>query len=150
MVHSHGALDARAAAQRFEQMMSRSRELTFAKQPIVERSSGTIIGYVGVDRMEIDGQNHLELGYRLVATARGHGYATEAGGALLALAAETYRGELVTVIDPRNEPSIRTSSALGFRFWKLATIDTDVCYVGRRHITPSLRRRHAELSQRRR
>jgi hypothetical protein len=35
-------------------MLARCVELSFAKQPIVERCSGVVIGYTGVDWIEFD------------------------------------------------------------------------------------------------
>ena len=113
-----GALDAVGANARFDAMMALAREVSFAKQPIIERASGIIIGYTGVDRFVYDGVGWLEYGYRLVATARGKGYATEAGQALLAAAAQTFRGTLLGMINPRNHPSQRVITKLGFTFWK--------------------------------
>ena len=42
-----------------------------------------MIGYCGVDSCVLEGKPELELGYRLVAEARGLGYATEAASAVL-------------------------------------------------------------------
>lgn len=126
MVFSDGALPAESATRRFDEMLRRSDELPFAKQPVVERSSGTVVGYAGVDWFAFEGARRLELGYRLVPSARGKGYATEAGGALLALAAETYRGELYAIIHPSNGASINTAGKLGFTFWKQASVDGQV------------------------
>lgn len=113
-----GVLDAAGANARFDAMLARAQEVSFAKQPVIERASGVIIGYTGVDRFEYDGDAWLEYGYRLVASARGKGYATEASQALLTAAAQTFAGTLLGMIDPRNHPSQRVIAKLGFRFWK--------------------------------
>jgi RimJ/RimL family protein N-acetyltransferase len=118
MVFSGGVLDDEAANLRFDQMLERAAEISFAKQPVIERSSGTVIGYSGVDRFEFEGESRLEYGYRLVPEARGRGYATEAGLAVLAAAADTYQGEVLAFIDPANHPSRNVLRKLGFRFWK--------------------------------
>ena len=55
-------------------------ELTFAKQPVIERATGTIVGYAGVNWFDFEGERRLEFGWRLVPEARGKGYATEAAG----------------------------------------------------------------------
>ena len=55
--------------------------------------------------------------------ARGRGYATEAGLEVLALAAMTFRGELLAMIDPTNEASQGVILKLGFTFWKQAEIN---------------------------
>ena len=134
MVFSGGPLNLDAANQRFDNMLERAAEIPFAKQPIIERSSRTIIGYIGVDWLEVERQRRLELGYRLVPASRRKGYATEAGHALVELAAQTFRGEFVVVIHPTNIASIKTSESLGFRFWKHAPVEGEVRYMGRRGI----------------
>jgi RimJ/RimL family protein N-acetyltransferase len=118
MVFSGGVLDHDAANRRFDRMLERAAEISFAKQPVIERSSGVIIGYTGVDRFELEGESRLEYGYRLVPEARSQGYATEAGLAVLARAADTYQGEVLAFIDPSNHPSRNVLRKLGFAFWK--------------------------------
>lgn len=79
MVFSGGSLAAERAQARFDRMLARCAELSFAKQPIVERSSGIVIGYTGVDWIEVDGGRWLEWGYRLVPAARGQGLRHRSG-----------------------------------------------------------------------
>ena len=55
-----GALTEAEAHERFDHMVAVCREIPFGKQPVVERSSGTVVGYTGVDRIEIDGRTWLE------------------------------------------------------------------------------------------
>jgi RimJ/RimL family protein N-acetyltransferase len=123
MVFSAGVLDSDRAHRRFDEMLVRAAELPFAKQPVVERRTGSIIGYTGVNTFEFEDQRRLEYGYRLVPGARGKGYATEAGRALLTVAARTFSGEILAMIDPRNVPSQNVARKLGFEFWKQATVD---------------------------
>jgi RimJ/RimL family protein N-acetyltransferase len=140
MVFSGGPLDIQAANQRFDVMLERAARIPFAKQPVVERQSGTLIGYVGVDWLEVDGRQQLEFGYRLVPEARGKRYATEAGSALVELAASRFSGELLVVIHPANIASVKTSEALGFHFWKYTAVDGDRRYIGRRQFGESSHR----------
>jgi RimJ/RimL family protein N-acetyltransferase len=123
MVFSSGVLAVDAANARFDEMLERGAELAFAKQPVIERSSGTILGYVGVDWFEFEGARRLEFGWRLSPDARGRGYATEASRAVLEVAAATFRGEILAMIDPRNHPSRGVARKLGFAFWKQALVD---------------------------
>lgn len=125
MVFSAGVMAPEAAHERFDEMLARAAELPFAKQPVVERSTGLVVGYAGANRFELEGQCWLEFGYRLVPEARGKGYATEAGRAVLAKAEETHRDEILAIIDPANTPSQNVARKLGFRFWKAASIDVD-------------------------
>jgi RimJ/RimL family protein N-acetyltransferase len=122
MVFSSGVLTPDAAHHHFDEMLTRGAEIPFAKQPVIERSTGTIVGYAGVDWFAFEGHRRLEFGYRLVPEARGLGYATEASRAVLAKAGETYRGEIFAIIDPTNCASQNVAAKLGFTFWKQAIV----------------------------
>ena len=65
----------------------------------------------------------MEFGYRLVPGARGQGYATEAGLAVLEVAADWFRGDLLAMIDRQNVASKGVIGKLGFEFWKIGEID---------------------------
>jgi len=123
MVFSGGVLDHAAADRRFDEMLQRAEELSFAKQPVIERATGTIVGYSGVNWFEFEGERRLEFGWRLVPEARGKGYATEAGREILTLAKASFRGELLAMIDPTNHASANVARKLGFVFWKQAVVD---------------------------
>lgn len=123
MAYSGGTLSTASADARFDLMVETARQVPFAKQPVIERSSGRTLGYSGVARFEFEGVQRLEFGYRLIPEARGLGYGTEAGHALLRLAADSFEGELLAMIDPTNIPSQRVAEKLGFHFWKMATVD---------------------------
>jgi RimJ/RimL family protein N-acetyltransferase len=123
MVFSSGVLTTDAAHDRFDEMLIRGAELPFAKQPVIERSTGMIVGYAGVNWFDFEGRRRLEFGYRLVPEARGRGHATEAGRAVIARAAQTFRGEILAMIDPTNHPSQNVAGKLGFAFWKPANVD---------------------------
>ena len=123
MVFSDGVHSTESANARFDEMLKNAADLPFAKQPLTELSTGKIVGYAGVAWFDFEGQRRLEFGYRLVPEARGRGYATEAGRAVLALAAESFRGELLAMIDPTNRPSSNVARKLGFTIWKQADVD---------------------------
>lgn len=134
MVFSDGVKDQASANERFDRMLRRADEFAFAKQPVIERASGRIIGYSGMDIFDFEGERHLEYGYRLDTESRGRGYATEASTAILALA-DAHRRENLTadgvpvsgervfaIIDPLNHPSQNVARKIGFTFWKLAEV----------------------------
>lgn len=123
MVFSDGVLDESAAHRRFDEMLVRAAELSFAKQPLIERGTGVIVGYSGVNWFDFEGERRLEYGWRLVREARGAGYATEASRAILAHAAEVSEAEILAIIDPQNSPSQNVANKLGFTFWKQALVD---------------------------
>jgi RimJ/RimL family protein N-acetyltransferase len=112
---------------KFDHLLALCREIPFGKQPVVERATGRVVGYTGVDYLEVEGRTWLEWGYRLIPECRGLGYATEAANALLALARRTYEGELLAVIAPDNLPSQKVIGKLGFTFWKQAPVFGDLC-----------------------
>lgn len=114
------------ARDRFDHMVAVCRTIPFGKQPVVELSSGLVVGYTGVDHIDLEGRTWLEWGYRLVPERRGLGYATEAGQALLAKAHRTYTGELLAIIAPENLASQNVCHKLGFTFWKQAPVEGDI------------------------
>ena len=111
---------------RFDHIVAVGQTIPFGKQPVVELSSGLVVGYTGVDYIGFEGKTWLEWGYRLVPECRGRGYATEASQALLAQAHQTYAGELLAIIAPENLASQNVCRKLGFTFWKRAPVDGDM------------------------
>ena len=73
MVFSDGVHTPESAHARFDQMLRNSEELPYAKQPVIEQSTGVIVGYSGVAWFEFEGERRLEFGYRLVPDAPGAG-----------------------------------------------------------------------------
>ena len=126
MVFYPEVFTAAEASERFDHMVEVCRAVPFGKQPVVERSSGLIVGYTGVDYIEFEGRTWLEWGYRLIPERRGRGYATEASRALLARAGQTYGGELLAIIAPENLASQNVAGKLAFRFWQQAPVDGDL------------------------
>ncbi len=126
MVYSAtGALDRHAANIRFDHMMAFCREVTFGKQAIIETSTGSLVGYVGVDEFEFGGESRFEFGYRLVQASRGLGYATEAASAMLEVARHVWRGELLALISPDNGASRNVLVKTGFEFVEPIMISGD-------------------------
>ena len=124
MIFSGQARTEETAHGRFDHMLAMCEVVSFAKQPIVERASGLVVGYTGVDYFIFEGEERLEWGYRLVPESRGLGYATEASRALLVRARETFSGELLAIIDPANHDSQNVCRKLGFVFLKQAPVDS--------------------------
>lgn len=126
MVFYPGVLTEEEANGKFDHMVAVCQALPFGKQPVVELSSGLVVGYTGVDYIDFEGKTWLEWGYRLVPECRGLGYATEASQGLLAKAHQTYAGELLAIIAPENLASQNVCRKLGFTFWKQAPVDGDI------------------------
>jgi len=126
MVYYPRPLSEQEASDRFDHMVAVCETVPFGKQPVVERASGAIVGYTGVDYIDFEGRSWLEWGWRLVPESRGRGYATEASRALLAKAQQTYKGELLAIIDQENLASQSVCRKLGFAFWKQAPVDGEL------------------------
>ncbi|MDQ3147638.1 MAG: GNAT family N-acetyltransferase [Actinomycetota bacterium] len=69
--------------------------------------------------------------------ARGLGFATEASQAVLGKAAETFRGEILAMVDPTNAASQNVCRKLGFAFWKQAIVDGYLDDIYRQRIGPA-------------
>jgi RimJ/RimL family protein N-acetyltransferase len=135
MIFSSGTLTEDGANRRFDHMLAMCEVIPFAKQPIVERETGAVVGYTGVDYFTFEGEERLEWGYRLAPEARGMGYATEASRALLLKASESFDSEVLAIVDPANSASQRVARKLGFAFWKQATVDGYLDNIYRLHIS---------------
>lgn len=117
-VFSDGVNDVASVNARFDRMRLMVDAIAYAKQPVVERGSGAIVGYTGADSVVIEGVDRLEWGWRLVPEARGRGYATEAANALLAVADRHDDGEMLCLIAADNHASRRVADKVGFRWWQ--------------------------------
>jgi len=125
MVFSEGVRNREDANERFDRMLMVADRFPFAKQPVFDLASGTLLGYSGIDTFHYDGRERLEYGYRLDVPARGRGLATEAAQALLSVADSmveeldpVWQREVHALIDPTNRPSQRVAEKCGFRFWR--------------------------------
>lgn len=112
------AMDEAAANERFDRLVALSAAVPYGKQPVIEKASGTIVGYTGVGTVRLDGIDRLEWGWRFASEARGLGYATEAATALLQVASTVDDGEMLCIIDVTNGPSRRVADKVGFQWWR--------------------------------
>jgi len=80
---------------------------------VVERSSGVLIGDAGLHPLGGRGPD-IELGYTLARAAWGHGYGTEAAGALVAHAFGALgRPRVMAQVEPENERSRHVLEKVG-------------------------------------
>lgn len=117
-VFSEGVHDIESANERFDAMLALADTVPYAKQPVVERATGIIVGYTGVGTVAFEGLNRLEWGWRLVPEARAQGYATEATTALLTVADAYDNGEVLCIIAADNGASRRVADKLKFGWWR--------------------------------
>lgn len=92
----------------------------FGPYAVVERSSREVMGYCGLFYFpDVGGQPEVEIGYRLVRSAWGRGYATEAAQAVRDYAFQKLGiKRLIAMIDPSNIASLRVAEKLGMRYEK--------------------------------
>ena len=126
-----GALSDAVARANFIQRLALS-ETQFTKLAIIEKSSGRHIGYCGVDRCELEAKQELELGYRLIASTRGNGYATEAARAVLDYYQQQGITDIIAFTAHGNAPSQAVLKKLGFKFVKASEIESFPIVVFRR------------------
>ena len=126
-----GALDEVAARESFTRRLALSSS-QFSKRALIEKATGEHIGYCGVDRCELDAAQELELGYRLIASARGRGYATEAARAVLDYYGQQGVTDIIAFTAHGNSPSQAVLKKLGYKFVKTAEIESFPVVVFRR------------------
>jgi RimJ/RimL family protein N-acetyltransferase len=95
------------------------------------KADRSFVGRVGLWRPE--GWPGLELGWTLARSHWGQGYATEAGRASMGFAWATVNAaELISLIQPANEPSRRVAGRLGMSEHSRGTLgDAEVCVYRR-------------------
>jgi ribosomal-protein-alanine N-acetyltransferase len=87
--------------------------------PVVEKSSGKVVGHCGLLDKEVDGKTEIELVYVLARDAWGLGYATEIARAIIEHAFWKMGVErLIALIEPRNTASERVARKIGMRLEK--------------------------------
>lgn len=101
----------------------------FGPYAVVEKRTQDLIGYCGLFYFpEINGRPEVEIGYRLVRSAWGQGYATEAARTIRDFAFDSLSiKRLVAMIDPSNSASIRVAEKIGMHYEK------DVMFAGYDH-----------------
>lgn len=82
---------------------------------VERKGTGDVIGYCGLVFHGNGSLDEPELGYELLRTVHGRGYATEAGGAVVAWASEAGYARVWATVRDWNVASRRVLEKLGFR-----------------------------------
>ncbi len=88
----------------------------FELWPVVEKSTGAVVGHCGLLEKDVQGNREVELVYVFSCRVWGSGYAVEVGRALIDLAFnQLVLGRIVSLIEPANAASKRVALKLGMR-----------------------------------
>jgi len=82
---------------------------------LLEKVSGSLIGFCGIGPERVDGVEEINLGYRLARRFWNQGFATEAVKGVLSYAFNQKNCEsVVVIIEPEHAASIRVTEKAGF------------------------------------
>lgn len=99
---------------------------------LIEKSSGKLVGQLGLLVQELEGERFLELGYSLHPDFRGNGFATEASSIAIERAKKiAVSEELISMIHVDNHASIRVAERNGMTCWKQIEKDGDPLFLYR-------------------
>ena len=98
-----------------EQIRAESDEQGPGILAVERKGAADVIGYCGLVFSGNGSPDEPELAYELLRSAHGHGYATEAGAAVVAWAGEVGFPRLWASVRDWNAPSRRVLEKLGFR-----------------------------------
>lgn len=112
-----GAMDLPAIRATIDTWISLYEQRGFS--PLAVMHNNMLIGYAGLDIRVVEEIEQVQITFRLAENHWGQGFATE-----LAIAIQDYAftklqlSEIIAIIDPENQASIRTISKIGMRFQK--------------------------------
>lgn len=116
MRHFPATMTAAESDAMFERMATHWAEHGFGLWAVERSSDGAFLGFTGLTRPSFEAHftPAVEVGWRFVRTAWGHGYATEAAEAALRFGFERVGlEEIVSFTVPANEPSWRVMERIG-------------------------------------
>ncbi len=95
---------------------------------LISKETKKLIGMAGPIVQTVDGEECVEIGYRIASSEWGKGYATEAVAAIRDYVFSRFSmDKLIAIIDPNNTQSIRVAEKTGFKLAKMTTFfDFDV------------------------
>jgi len=106
--------------------LKRYSEQRYGLQALIHRQTGEFVGLCGLLLQEIDGVKELEIGYHLLKTCEGCGYATEAAQAFKDYARlNNLADSVVSVVDVENHRSARVAQRNGMHAERETTLDGD-------------------------
>ncbi|MDP1604566.1 MAG: GNAT family N-acetyltransferase [Legionella sp.] len=112
-------LDKETVQQQMQSWIALYEKQGFGLLALVWKENNRLLGFCGLMQQEVDGQTHIELGYRLEKAFWGKGIATEAALAMRDYALmELSIPELVSIIQLDNIASKNVAKKVGMTHWK--------------------------------
>lgn len=88
----------------------------FSRWAVIHKETGSLMGWCGPIIFVVDGVTEVELGYTLRRPWWGSGYATEAARSALSHAQDSVGlRRIISLIDPRNDRSLRVAAKLSLQ-----------------------------------
>jgi [ribosomal protein S5]-alanine N-acetyltransferase len=123
------------AMQWIERNMRRYSEHGHGLLAVMLKESDSVIGDCGVIHQIVRGEPQLEIGYHFRRDQWGHGYATEAARACMAVAFQEFGAvKVISLIRPENMPSRRVAERNGMK------LEREVMHYNLPHLVYAMRR----------
>jgi ribosomal-protein-alanine N-acetyltransferase len=113
--HMGGPRDVARLQQVYEEELQRADPPRYTLWPVVERTTGRVIGECGLLGKDVDARREIELVYIFAQDVWGRGYATEAASAMRDAAFASGITRLIALIDPDTPPSGAVARKIGMR-----------------------------------
>ena len=112
-----GTRTRRQALEEIERCMELYERVGYHFWATIHRADNRFIGRCGLLSLVVEGQPEVEVAYMLARPYWGQGLGTEAARAIKEYGFETYGfPRLISLIDPRNQASIRVAEKNGMRY----------------------------------
>jgi RimJ/RimL family protein N-acetyltransferase len=116
----------------FDRVQNRYENQLGGMNALIEKSTGKLVGQIGLLIQTIDGVEELEIGYSLLAAHRGKGFAIEAAQKCKQVAIERQAADsLISVIIPENVTSIAVAEKNGMKLDKITKQNEEVVGIWR-------------------
>lgn len=94
----------------------------FGLWALMDKEEKRLVSLAGLMMQEVDGEELVELGYRLDPAYWGKGLAIEAGASIAEYGFNELGIEkIISIIDPENKRSLNVAARIGMHYWKDAT-----------------------------
>ena len=108
--------------ERIQDRLKAYKELGYGRWTLIEKATGTVIGWAGL--LYLPEFDQIDLGYRLRQEFWGKGYATESSHVILKYGFEELgMEEIIAIAYEANVGSIKVMQKVGMKFYKKAIYD---------------------------